>query len=57
MCEWPTTRSQPLEGGIRAIMRNPMSVFIETQLAILTDNTALARGAAVRYRGSGAELE
>jgi hypothetical protein len=33
------------------------SEFIETQPTTLTDNTALVRGAAVRYRASGTELE
>src|SRR5579859_6814470 len=33
------------------------SEFIETQVTTLTDNTALVRGVAVRYRASGAELE
>jgi hypothetical protein len=33
------------------------SEFTEIQLTMLTDNTALARGVAVRYRASGAELE
>jgi hypothetical protein len=33
------------------------SEFIETQLTTLTENTALARGVAVRYRASGTELE
>ena len=33
------------------------SEFIETQVTTLTDNTALVRGVAVRYRASGTELE
>jgi hypothetical protein len=33
------------------------SEFIESQLTTLTENMALARGVAVRYRASGAELE
>ena len=33
------------------------SEFIEIQLTTITDNTVLARGVAVRYRASGAELE
>jgi len=33
------------------------SEFVETQLTTLTDNTALVRGVAVRYRASGTELE
>ena len=33
------------------------SEFIEPQLTKITENTVLARGAAVRYRASGTELE
>jgi hypothetical protein len=33
------------------------SEFLESQLTILTENAALVRGMAVRYRKSGAELE
>lgn len=33
------------------------SEFIEPQLTNLTENTALVRGVAVRYRASGTELE
>jgi hypothetical protein len=33
------------------------SEFIETQVTTLTDNTALVRGVAVRYRAAGTELE
>jgi hypothetical protein len=33
------------------------SEFIETQVTTLTDNTALVRGVAVRYRASGTELQ
>ena len=33
------------------------SEFLEPQLTALTENTALVRGVAVRYRASGTELE
>ena len=33
------------------------SEFVEPQLTTLTENTALVRGVAVRYRASGTELE
>ena len=33
------------------------SDFLEPQLTTITENTALVRGAAVRYRASGTELE
>ena len=33
------------------------SDFLEPQLTTLTENTVLVRGAAVRYRASGTELE